>query len=117
MARRRDGAGANCDVFIKCPSQKRSAKVCLTGVQKNHNPQHCPNLMIKKLSMFIGLCFMTAVTGSVRAQSYSNAVMALNPVAYWPLQETTPTPNGYYVATNLGTAGVAGNGYYQTWYQ
>jgi hypothetical protein len=43
-------------------------------------------------------------------------VTALNPVGYWPLSETTPPPLGYYVATNLGSAGAAGNGYYQTWH-
>src|ERR1019366_8772079 len=41
----------------------------------------------------------------------------LNPVAYWPLTETTPPPFGAYIATNLGTAGAAGNGFYQTWFQ
>src|ERR1051326_5474674 len=39
-----------------------------------------------------------------------------NPVGYWPLNETTPPPFAYYVATNLGSAGAFGNGYYQTWY-
>src|SRR5689334_20683058 len=53
---------------------------------------------------------------SAQAQPYSNAVMALNPVAYLPLTETTPPPYGYYVATNSGSAGASGNGYYQTWY-
>jgi len=42
--------------------------------------------------------------------SYSNAVMALNPVAYWPLEETNQPPSN--LATNLGTAGSAYNGYY-----
>lgn len=53
-----------------------------------------------------------------QAQSaYSNAVMALNPVAYWPLAETTaPSADSVYVATNLGTAQASGNGYYETWW-
>lgn len=42
--------------------------------------------------------------------SYSNAVMALNPVAYWPLEETNQPPLN--VATNLGTAGGAYDGFY-----
>lgn len=42
--------------------------------------------------------------------SYSNAVAALGPVAYWPLQETNQPPSNF--ATNLGTAGAAFNGYY-----
>jgi len=52
-----------------------------------------------------------------RAQTYSNAVIALNPVAYWPLTETVAAPAGLYIATNSGTLGAAGNGYYETWYQ
>src|ERR1039457_3153188 len=52
-----------------------------------------------------------------RSQTYSNAVVALNPVAYWPLNETTQPPFGAYIATNLGTAGAAANGFYQTWFQ
>ena len=51
------------------------------------------------------------------AQTYSNAVMALNPVAYWPLTETNQPPAGAYIATNIGTAGAAGNGFYETWFQ
>src|ERR1051326_6635773 len=58
------------------------------------------------------------VTGTTaQAQTYFNAVVALNTVAYWPLQETPPPPFGAYIATNLGTAGAAGNGFYETWYQ
>jgi hypothetical protein len=45
------------------------------------------------------------------AQSYSNTVIALKPVAYWPLAETTsPAASGMYAAANLGSAGVGGNG-------
>ena len=44
-------------------------------------------------------------------------LVALNPVAYWPLTETTQPPFGAYIATNLGTAGAAGNGFYETWFQ
>jgi len=48
----------------------------------------------------------------VEAQSlYSNAVMSLNPVAYWPLQETNPAP-AYDVETNLGWLGPVANMYY-----
>jgi hypothetical protein len=43
--------------------------------------------------------------------------VALNPAGYWPLSETVQPPFGAYVATNLGTVGAAGNGYYQTWFQ
>ena len=53
---------------------------------------------------------------SAQAQ-YSNAVMALNPLGYWPLNETGGNPpKVYYIATNLGTLGAAANGYYETYY-
>lgn len=42
--------------------------------------------------------------------SYSNAVMTLNPVAYWPLEETNLPPSN--LATNLGTVGASYNGFY-----
>jgi hypothetical protein len=70
--------------------------------------------------LFIGAAAASLVLAAginAQAQSYSNAVMALNPVAYWPLAETVAAPAGLYVATNSGTLGDAGNGYYETWYQ
>ena len=51
---------------------------------------------------------MTAARGQV---NYSNVVMSLNPVAYWPLQETTPAPR-YDVETNYGSFGPIANAYY-----
>jgi len=54
---------------------------------------------------------------SAHAQSaYSNAVVSLvpPPAAYWPLQESVQPPA--YIATNLGTIGSAGNGYYMSWF-
>ena len=60
---------------------------------------------------------LLAAGTSVQSQTYSNAIVALNPVAYWPLAETVAAPAGLYVATNSGTLGAAGNGYYETWYQ
>ncbi len=58
------------------------------------------------LSTFIGLT-------SAQAQSaFSNAVAALQPVAYWPLNETTAPPNPALAATNLGSLGAAFNGTY-----
>jgi len=44
--------------------------------------------------------------------SYSNAVISLAPVAYWPLNETNQPPAPGNVATNLGTTGSAYDGYY-----
>ena len=58
-----------------------------------------------------------ALTGGVaQAQTYSNAVIALNPaLAYWPLNETI-FPPGAYIATNYGTLGAFGNAYYADFY-
>lgn len=70
------------------------------------------NIAVIAAATVLGTC------GSAVAQVYSNAVMALNPAGYWPLQESGgPSPAGYYVATNLGSLGAAGQGYYQTWWQ
>src|SRR3954468_10578521 len=80
--------------------------------------QPIQNIMWNKITRGVVsmLLVLVAATGA-RAQTYSNAVMALNPVAYWPLQETTQPPFGAYIATNIGIAGAAGNGFYQTWFQ
>lgn len=43
--------------------------------------------------------------------SYSNAVAALNPAAYWPLDETNQPPAAY-IANNTGTLGAQANAYY-----
>ena len=73
-----------------------------------------------KNRLFLGAAaasLLLAAETTVRSQPYSNAVVALNPVAYWPLTETVAAPVGLYVATNSGTLGAVGNGYYETWYQ
>src|SRR5438270_8118585 len=72
---------------------------------------------MRKILSFSAAVLTTAfIAVCAHAQSYSNAVMALNPVGYWPLTENVTPPNGYYVAANLGTAGANANGYYQTWF-
>ncbi|HWD92495.1 MAG TPA: DUF2341 domain-containing protein [Verrucomicrobiae bacterium] len=74
--------------------------------------------MTKRILVSLGSAVLAlAAALPTLAQSYSNAVMSLNPVAYWPLNETVQPPFGAYIATNIGTAGAAGNGYYQTWFQ
>lgn len=56
------------------------------------------------------------VMSSVMARAdYSNAVMSLNPVGYWPLTETNQTSQNY-TAHNSGTLGSTGNGYYNNVY-
>lgn len=73
--------------------------------------------MRKNIISTLAAAALALTAGTVaQAQTYSNAVMALNPAGYWPLTETAQPPFAYYIATNLGTAGTFGNGCYQTWY-
>lgn len=68
---------------------------------------------MKLLKQFILIIVMAAQI-TVDAQSiYSNAVMSLNPVAYWPLQETNQPPD-YDVETNYGSLGSIANAYYSS---
>ena len=61
-----------------------------------------------KTLVLLGLPFAGLV--AVHAQSaYYDAVTALNPVAYWPLTETTAPPATAPVLTNLGSLGAAYN--------
>jgi hypothetical protein len=49
---------------------------------------------------------LTMLAAPASHAAYSNAVTALNPVAYWPLSETTQPPNPVALtAPNLGTLG------------
>ena len=62
------------------------------------NVKMCKNTMkaiILKTSFASIGCALLLLTGgmSAQAQSFSNAVVALNPVAYWPLAEFV-TPGG-----------------------
>ncbi|MDE3066325.1 MAG: DUF2341 domain-containing protein [Verrucomicrobiota bacterium] len=73
-----------------------------------------------KRNTILGAALFAALTAAIaaRAQTYSNAVMNLNPAAYWPLSETTPPPQPLdLTAHNLGSLGSSGNGYYGAWYQ
>ncbi len=74
--------------------------------------------MQKRILVCLVAALLTA-TGAVSwAQTYSNAVMALNPAGYWPLNETAQPPMPVNLtATNAGSLGAAGNGYYGAWYQ
>jgi hypothetical protein len=59
----------------------------------------------------IGLLAMITGIAAEADSAYSNAVMSLKPVAYWPLQETTPPPR-YDIETNYGSFGPIANAYY-----
>ncbi len=59
------------------------------------------------LTAVASLIFGAAIIAN--AQTYSNAVISLNPVGYWPLNETTAPPQPIdLVAQNLGSLGAAG---------
>lgn len=67
---------------------------------------------VKPIHVAVAVTIFLFSTAPSWAQSlYSNAVMNLNPVAYWPLQETTQPPS-YDIETNLGSYGSVGNIYY-----
>lgn len=70
------------------------------------------------LARLLGIVLILGTCVSTWAQTYSNAVMNLNPAAYWPLNETAQPPQILnLIATNSGSTGPAGNGYYGGWYQ
>ena len=57
------------------------------------------------------LAFAAATVGAQSA--FTNALMSLNPVAYWPLQETAQPPLAQ-VETNYGSLGAVANAYYSS---
>jgi hypothetical protein len=65
---------------------------------------------MRKESLLVATAALVAFAGCPTARAdYSNTVMSLNPVAYWPLNETIPPGPGVITATNLGTLGSAFN--------
>jgi len=63
-------------------------------------------IMRKYLTVCVGVASSLISLHSAQAQSaFSNAVAALSPVAYWPLNETTPPPDPAPAVTNLGSLG------------
>jgi len=63
---------------------------------------------MRKLSL---LCvIMSGLAAGTALAQYSNAVQALNPIGYWPLNETQSP--GVFIATNSGTLGAIANGYF-----
>lgn len=70
------------------------------------------------LAKIVGTFLTMGACATALAQTYSNAVVGLNPAGYWPLNETAQPPQVINLtATNSGSAGAAGNGYYGAWYQ
>ncbi|HEV2329134.1 MAG TPA: DUF2341 domain-containing protein [Verrucomicrobiae bacterium] len=70
------------------------------------------------LARLLGIVLILGACVTTWAQNYSNTVMGLNPAGYWPLNETAQPPQVLNLtATNSGSAGAAGDGYYGGWYQ
>ncbi|HXC36081.1 MAG TPA: LamG-like jellyroll fold domain-containing protein, partial [Candidatus Acidoferrales bacterium] len=64
---------------------------------------------LKAFALFLTIPLM--VTAAKGQSAYSNAVINLKPVAYWPLQETAQPPAAD-IETNYGSLGPIANGYY-----
>jgi hypothetical protein len=58
-----------------------------------------------------GGTFLNVITSALPG-SYFSSIINLNPLAYWPLNETTPAPAWPAIATNIGTLGTAANAIY-----
>jgi hypothetical protein len=58
----------------------------------------------------------TATQLHAQSLAYSNAIVALNPVGYWPMHETAaPAPAD--IETNYGSLGALGAAYYADWWE
>jgi len=55
---------------------------------------------------------LNVISNPFPTSSYFSAVIGLNPLAYWPLNETNAAPAWPAIATNLGSLGAAGNAIY-----
>lgn len=71
--------------------------------------------MNKTLSSIIVTVPLLLMSTVIVQADYSNAVMSLGPVGYWPLNETNVPPQ-IYQAHNSGTLGSLANGYYDDVY-
>jgi hypothetical protein len=61
--------------------------------------------------MVPGLLLLLAAPMARSQSTYFQEVESLNPIAYWPLQETVQPPQAY-VETNIGSLGAVANMYY-----
>lgn len=83
---------------------------------KSNQPAANKRPLRRTITVRLAQCIVMGVMPvvSANAQSaYSNAVMSLNPVAYWPLQETVEPPRAD-METNRGSLGAIANAYYAT---
>src|SRR5665213_3477784 len=66
------------------------------------------------INLWLGfLLLLVATAAKAQPSAYFQAVTNLNPVAYWPLQETAQPPIAD-VETNLGSLGAVANAYYSS---
>jgi hypothetical protein len=75
-------------------------------------PKNPKDMKIKSFKAFaLSLMIPLIVTAAKGQSAYSNAVINLKPVAYWPLQETVQPPAAN-IETNYGSLGPIANGIY-----
>src|SRR5260370_24686080 len=78
--------------------------------------KHYPVRPMRKESLLVATAALAASLGGLTARAYySNTVMALNPVAYWPLNETNSPGPGVTTSTNLGTLSSAFTATFQSY--
>src|SRR6266481_8892888 len=64
-----------------------------------------------KLRIGVASILLAMLAGWEARADYSSTILSFNPAGYWPLNETSPTPQAE-VATNLGSLGASANAYY-----
>ena len=64
-----------------------------------------------KLRIGVASILLAMLAGWEARADYSSTILSFNPAGYWPLNETSPTPQAE-VATNLGSLGALANAYY-----
>ena len=83
-------------------------------MKTNNSDNHEQMLTKEMLDRFALVCLTLLLLWTLPAgaqSSYSNAVLNLNPAAYWPLQETAHPPKAN-IETNVGSLGALANAYY-----
>ena len=74
-------------------------------------PGTSTNFFLVASNIFGAVTSSVSLFNSRSTNSYAGVVLSLNPVGYWPLQETNPAAP-VTIETNYGTLGVLGNAYY-----
>ncbi len=74
-------------------------------------PGTSTNFMVIVTNLFGAATSSVSTFVTLATNSYAAAVASLNPVGYWPLQETTPAAPAT-IETNYGSLGAVANAYY-----